>query len=135
MKYQDLRDFIHQLETSGDLKRIPLTVDPFLEITEICWRTLRCQGPALLFENPKNHSIPVLANLFGTPERVAMGMGEDSVTALREVGQLLAFLKEPAPPKGLKDAWQQLPIFKQIMHMAPKIVPKRCLPRTTINRQ
>ncbi|MDP3688838.1 MAG: UbiD family decarboxylase, partial [Sulfurimicrobium sp.] len=109
MKYHDLRDFIAQLEQQGELRRITAEVDPRLEMTEICDRVLRAEGPAILFENPKGHSIPVLANLFGTPQRVAMGMGEDSVEALREVGKLLALLKEPEPPKGLKDAWDKLP--------------------------
>ncbi|MDP1898673.1 MAG: 4-hydroxy-3-polyprenylbenzoate decarboxylase, partial [Sulfurimicrobium sp.] len=120
MKYHDLRDFIAQLEQQGELRRITAEVDPRLEMTEICDRVLRAEGPAILFENPKGHSIPVLANLFGTPQRVAMGMGEDSVEALREVGKLLAFLKEPEPPKGLKEAWDKLPIFKQVLNMAPK---------------
>ncbi|MDD5403665.1 MAG: 4-hydroxy-3-polyprenylbenzoate decarboxylase [Sulfuricella sp.] len=120
MKYKDLRDFIAQLEQQGELKRISAEVDPHLEMTEICDRVLRAQGPAILFEKPRGHAIPVLANLFGTPKRVAMGMGEDSVEALREVGKLLAFLKEPEPPKGLKDAWDKLPIFKQVLNMAPK---------------
>ncbi|MFO8025764.1 4-hydroxy-3-polyprenylbenzoate decarboxylase [Thiohalophilus sp.] len=122
MKYRDLRDFIARLEERGELKRIPNEVDPHLEMTEICDRTLRAGGPALLFENPKGSDIPVLANLFGTPQRVALGMGEESVEALREVGKLLAFLKEPDPPKGMKDAWSKLPIFKQVLNMAPKQV-------------
>jgi len=120
MKYKDLRDFISQLEMQGELKRISTEIDPRLEMTEICDRVLQAGGPAILFENPKGHSIPVLANLFGTPRRVAMGMGEDSVEALREVGKLLAFLKEPEPPKGLKDAWDKFPLFKQVLNMAPK---------------
>ena len=124
MKYKDLRDFIDKLENKGLLKRISVEVDPYLEITEISDRTLKRQGPALLFENVKGSSVPVLANLFGTPERVAMGMGEDSIEALREVGKLLAFLKEPDPPKGLKDAWSKLPVFKQVLNMAPKVVKK-----------
>ncbi|MDO3383155.1 4-hydroxy-3-polyprenylbenzoate decarboxylase [Gilvimarinus algae] len=124
MKYTDLRDFISQLEARGELKRITAEVDPNLEMTEICDRTLRAGGPALLFENPKGYDIPVLGNLFGTPERVALGMGEDSVAALREVGKLLAFLKEPEPPKGLKDAWDKMPIFKQVLNMAPKVLKK-----------
>ncbi|HLA75719.1 MAG TPA: UbiD family decarboxylase domain-containing protein, partial [Gammaproteobacteria bacterium] len=124
MKYQDLRDFMAQLEKEGELKRISVEVDPRLEMTEICERTLRAGGPALLFERPKGSSIPVLANLFGTPRRVAMGMGQDSVAALREVGQLLAYLKEPEPPKGLKDAWDKLPVLKQVLNMNPKIVGK-----------
>ena len=124
MKYSDLRDFIDQLESIGQLKRIKIEVDPYLEITEICDRTLKQQGPALLFENVKNSSVPILANLFGTPERVAMGMGEDSIEALREVGKLLAFLKEPDPPKGLKDAWDKMPVFKQVLNMTPKEIKK-----------
>ncbi len=124
MKYKDLRDFINQLEEQGELKRIQLEVDPYLEMTEICDRTLRAKGPALLFENPKGHSIPVLANLFGTPERVALGMGQDSISALREVGKLLAFLKEPDPPKGVKDAWEKLPLFKQVLNMPAKVIRK-----------
>ncbi|NOQ88917.1 MAG: 3-octaprenyl-4-hydroxybenzoate decarboxylase, partial [Gammaproteobacteria bacterium] len=124
MKYTDLRDFIEQLEAQGELKRIQHEVDPYLEITEICDRTLKAEGPALLFENVKNSSVPILANLFGTPKRVAMGMGEENVEALREVGKLLAFLKEPEPPKGMKDAWDKLPIFKQVLNMAPKEIKK-----------
>lgn len=124
MKYKDLRDFIHQLEKQGELKRISMPVDPKLEMTEICDRTLRAGGPALLFENPVGSDVPVLANLFGTPKRVAMGMGESSVEALREVGKLLAFLKEPEPPKGLKDAWSKLPIFKKILSLSAKEVKK-----------
>ena len=124
MKYKDLRDFIRQLESIGELKRISIEVDPHLEITEICDRTLRAGGPALLFENVKGFDVPVLGNLFGTPKRVAMGMGEDSVEALHEVGKLLAFLKEPEPPKGMKDAWEKLPIFKQVLNMAPKVVSR-----------
>jgi len=120
MKYTDLRDFIAGLESRGELVRITAEVDPVLEITEICDRTLRAGGPALLFENPTGSEVPLLGNLFGTPERVAFGMGEESVEALREVGKLLAFLKEPDPPKGLKDAWKSLPIFKKVLDMAPK---------------
>jgi 4-hydroxy-3-polyprenylbenzoate decarboxylase len=122
MKYNDLRDFIAMLEREGELKRIAVEVDPNLEMTEICDRTLRMQGPALLFERPKGYDIPVLGNLFGTPKRVAMGMGEESVEALHEIGRLLAFLKEPDPPKGLKDAWEKLPVYKQVMNMTPKVV-------------
>jgi len=122
MKYKDLRDFIKQLEKQGELKRITVEVDPYLEMTEICDRTLKQGGPALLFENPKGANIPVLANLFGTPRRVAMGMGADSVTELRGIGELLAYLKEPEPPKGMKDAWEKFPVFKQVLNMAPKII-------------
>jgi len=132
MKYKDLRDFIKQLEARGELVRVSHEVDPKLEMTEICDRTLRAAGPAILFENPKGFDTPVLANLFGTPERVAMGMGEESVEALREVGELLAFLKEPEPPKGLKDAWEKLPVFKQVLNMAPKVVSKAACQKMVI---
>lgn len=124
MKYTDLRDFIAQLEKRGELKRVPIEIDPHLEMTEICDRVLRQGGPALLFERPKGHTIPVLGNLFGTPHRVALGMGEEAVTALREVGQLLAYLKEPEPPRGLKDAWEKLPVLKQVLNMSPKTVSR-----------
>ncbi len=124
IKYRDLREFISQLEARGQLRRIRQEVDPYLEMTEICDRTLRAGGPALLFENPRGFDMPVLGNLFGTPERVALGMGEESVEALREVGKLLAFLKEPEPPKGMKDAWQKLPIFRKVLSMAPNVVKK-----------
>jgi len=122
MQYRDLRDFMAGLERRGQLRRITAEVDPHLEMTEICDRVLRAGGPAILFENPKGHEIPVLANLFGTPERVALGMGEESVGALREVGRLLAALKEPDPPKGMKDAWEKLPMFRKVLDMAPKQV-------------
>ena len=122
MKYKDLRDFLSQLEARGELKRIGVAVDPRLEMTEICDRTLKQGGPALLFENPKGHAIPVLGNLFGTPRRVALGMGRESVEALREVGQLLAMLREPEPPQGLKDAWEKLGVFRQVFRMPPNKV-------------
>ncbi|GAB1622461.1 4-hydroxy-3-polyprenylbenzoate decarboxylase [Agarivorans albus] len=120
MKYKDLRDFIDLLEQRGELKRISLEVSTELEMTEICDRTLKAGGPALLFENVKGHSMPVLGNLFGTPERVALGMGQESVSALREVGTWLSYLKEPEPPKGLKELWEKLPIFKQVLNMPTK---------------
>jgi 4-hydroxy-3-polyprenylbenzoate decarboxylase len=124
MNYKDLRDFISKLEDLGELKRISQEVDPYLEMTEICDRVLRQNGPALLFENPKGHSIPVLANLFGTPKRVALGMGQESVDALADVGEVLAALKEPEAPEGMKDAWEKLPVYKQVLNMAPKVVKK-----------
>lgn len=122
MKYHDLRDFISQLEKQGELKRITVPVNPYLEMTEICDRVLKQKGPALLFEYPVGSNIPVLANLFGTPRRVAMGMGAESVTELRGIGELLAYLKEPEPPKGMRDALEKLPVFKQVLNMAPKII-------------
>ncbi len=123
-KYRDLRDFISQLEARGELKRITHPVDPNLEMTEICDRTLKAGGPALLFENPIGYDMPVLGNLFGTPDRVALGMGEESVSALRGVGKLLAQLKEPEPPKGFKDALDKIPLYKQVLNMGPKVVKK-----------
>jgi 4-hydroxy-3-polyprenylbenzoate decarboxylase len=121
MNYRDLRDFIDQLERIGELKRVGVEVDPKLEMTEVCDRVLKAGGPAILFERPKGHTMPVLANLFGTPKRVALGMGADSVEALRDIGKLLAFLKEPEPPKGFRDVMERwIPIGKQVMHMAPK---------------
>jgi len=122
MKYHDLRDFISQLEKLGELKRVKTSVSPNLEMTEISDRVLRSQGPALLFEKPTGYGMPVLANLFGTPRRVALGMGEESIEALREVGKLLSYLKEPEPPKGLKDAWEKWPVLKQVLTMSPKVL-------------
>jgi 4-hydroxy-3-polyprenylbenzoate decarboxylase len=127
MGYRDLRDFLSQLERSGELKRVRAEVDPHLEMTEVCDRVLRSGGPALLFEKPRGHSIPVLGNLFGTTRRVALAMGADPeanpLEALRDVGVLLAFLKEPDPPKGFRDVLERwIPIVKQVMPMAPKEV-------------
>lgn len=124
MKYKDLRDFIAYLEQQGQLQRIQQPVDPNQEMTEICDRTLRAGGPALLFENPVGYDMPVLANLFGTPERVAMGMGRDNVKQLREVGEWLAYLKEPEPPQGLRDAINKIPVFKQVLNMPTKVLRK-----------
>ncbi|MEJ2764379.1 4-hydroxy-3-polyprenylbenzoate decarboxylase [Photobacterium sp. MCCC 1A19761] len=124
MKFKDLRDFIHYLEQAGELKRITHPVDPDQEMTEICDRTLRAGGPALLFENPIGYDMPVLANLFGTPKRVALGMGREDVLELREVGKLLAYLKEPEPPRGFRDAIDKLPVFKQVLNMPAKRLRK-----------
>jgi len=122
MKYRDLRDFVDQLEKRGELRRISAPVSPKLEMTDICDRTLRKGGPALLFEKPTGFDIPVLGNLFGTPGRVALGMGREDTGALREVGELLAFLRQPEPPAGMRDAWDKLPVFRQILSMAPREV-------------
>ena len=121
MKYRDFRDFLTKLEERGELRRVAEPVNPRLEMTEICDRVLRRGGPAILFERPVGFDIPVLGNLFGTPRRVALGMGEESVDALREVGELLAFLRQPEPPKGMRDALDKLPIFRRVMQMAPKL--------------
>lgn len=124
MSFKDLRDFIDQLEQQGKLKRITYPIDPHYEMTEISDRTLRAGGPALLFENPIGYDYPVLTNLFGTAERVAIGMGRTEVKELREVGKLLAYLKEPEPPKGFKDAFDKLPLFKQVLNMPAKRLRK-----------
>jgi len=122
MKHSDLREFIAFLEARGELKRVATEIDPRLEMTEICDRVLKAGGPALLFENPKGHRIPVLANLFGTTERVALGMGQQSVDYLRDLGKLLAFLREPEPPKGLLDLWSKRENFKPVLNMPVKEV-------------
>src|SRR5687768_6952474 len=125
MSYRDLRDFMAQLEARGELKRIVAAVDPRLEMTEICDRVLKAGGPALLFERPTGYAMPVLGNLFGTVRRVALGMGVDApdpTKALRELGVLLATLKEPEPPKGWKDAWDKLPLLRQVFAMEPRAV-------------
>jgi len=120
--YTDLRDFIAQLERQGELKRVAAEVSPRLEMTEICDRVLRQGGPALLFERPAGHSMPVLGNLFGTVRRVCLAMGVEDAAALREIGKLLAALREPEPPKGLRDAWDKLPLLKRVMDMQPRVL-------------
>lgn len=122
MHYDDLRNFIEQLETRGLLKRIQYPVSPYLEMTVVSDKVLRAKGPALLFTHPKNSEMPVLTNLFGTVERVALGMGKTDIGDLRQIGRLLADLKEPEPPQGFKDAWSKLPLLKQALNMAPKYV-------------
>ncbi|HOA93027.1 MAG TPA: UbiD family decarboxylase [Quisquiliibacterium sp.] len=126
MEYTDLRDFMHQLEARGELKRVNTPLSPRLELTELADRVLRAGGPALLIERPETdgvrHAMPLLVNLFGTPRRVALGMGEESPAALREIGRLLAFLKEPEPPRGLRDAWEKWPVLRQVLNMAPREV-------------
>jgi len=126
MRYADLRDFLAQLERAGELKRIPVEVSPRLEMTEICDRVLKAGGPALLFERPTGYSMPVLGNLFGTVRRVGLAMGvaaasgAESSEGLREIGRLLAYLREPEPPQSLKEAWEKLPILKQLINMQPR---------------
>ena len=120
MSYRDLREFLAQLEAQGELKRINSAVSPRLEMTEICDRVLRAGGPALLFEHPAGHDMPVLANLFGSVSRVAAAMGAKDAAELREVGKLLAYLKEPEPPSSLRDLWDKFPVFKRVLDMAPK---------------
>src|SRR3970282_2680058 len=127
MKYRDRRDFLAARGARGELKRVSATVDPCLEMTEICDRVLKAGGPALLFERPKGHTIPVLGNLFGTVKRVALGMGvdaDDPAAALRELGRLLATLREPEPPTGWKDAWEKLPLLKTVLSMEPRVLTR-----------
>jgi 4-hydroxy-3-polyprenylbenzoate decarboxylase len=121
VSYADLRGFLAQLEGAGELKRVGAEVSPRLEITEISDRVLRAGGPALLFERPAGHRIPVLANLFGSVRRIAAAMGVADAGGLREMGELLAYLKEPEPPKGLRDLWDKFPLFRQVLNMAPRV--------------
>jgi 4-hydroxy-3-polyprenylbenzoate decarboxylase len=130
MHYADLRGFLDGLEALGGLKRIAAPISPRLEMTEICDRVLRAGGPALLFERPAGFALPVLGNLFGSVERIALAMGIDAGTdprpALRDIGRLLAALREPDPPKGLRDAVTKLPqlarLAGKVFDMAPKVV-------------
>jgi 4-hydroxy-3-polyprenylbenzoate decarboxylase len=126
MRYADLRDFLAQLEAAGELRRVVAEVSPRLEMTEICDRTLKRGGPAILFERPQGHTMPVLGNLFGTVRRVALAMGTEDPAALRDIGRLLAALREPEPPKGFRDLWAKLPEFKglisKVLDMAPKVL-------------
>ncbi len=124
MKYADLRDFMKLLESRGELVKWAEPVSPALEMTAIGDQLLRSNGPAVLFTKPQGYNIPCLINLFGTPERVALGMGAESAAALREVGQLLAALKEPEPPRGLKDAGRILHLAKAVWDMKPALVRK-----------
>ena len=119
MKYQDLRDFAAQLESLGELKRVAQPVSPRLEMTALTDRVLRAGGPALWFEKPTGYATPVLANLFGTTRRVALGMGAADVSELRDIGRLLARLKEPEPPQGLKDAGRLVQMVKAVWDMKP----------------
>ena len=119
-KYEDLRSFLSALETRGELKKIDVPVNPSLELTEICRRTLERQGPALLFTRPSNSQVPILANLFGTRSRIAAALGSTGPEAFRQLGKLLAALKAPEPPRSLGDAWQKLPLVKEILNMAPR---------------
>ena len=122
MKYRDLRDFVGKLEERGLLRRVQEPVSTRLEMTALADRVLKAGGPALLFENPVGYKFPVLGNLFGTPQRVAFGMGAQDVSELRQIGQVLASLKEPEPPKGLKDAGKLLQMAKALWDMKPSEV-------------
>ncbi len=125
MHYADLRDFLGQLERMGELRRVQAEVSPRLEMTELCDRVLRQGGPALLFERPAGHSMPVLGNLFGTVRRICLAMGVENPAALREIGKLLAVLREPEPPKGWRDLLQRLPELKDMAAKVFDMVPKQ----------
>jgi hypothetical protein len=132
MAYRSLREFMARLESQGELVRVREPVSTVLEMTEIQTRLLATGGPAVLFENPvradgERSSIPCLANLFGTVRRVAMGVtlqGKERTTArdLREVGELLAFLRQPEPPRGFREAFDMLPLARTVMSMRPNVV-------------
>lgn len=124
MKCKDLRGFIKILEYRKEIKKVQFPVDPNLEITEIANRVLKSKGPALLFTNPLGYSMPVLCNLFGTLNRVMMGIGADSIVALRNIGKLLAFLKEPQLPTGVRDFLSHIPHYKNILYMPTKNLDK-----------
>ncbi|ODU59228.1 MAG: 3-octaprenyl-4-hydroxybenzoate decarboxylase [Comamonadaceae bacterium SCN 68-20] len=119
MHYRDLRDFMAQLEAAGELRRIAAPVSPHLEMTALADRVLRAGGPALLFEQPTGHTMPVLANLFGTPARVARALGVAGLPEIRAFGEVLAALKEPEPPRGMKDLWGKRDLLKTLWSMAP----------------
>ena len=124
MKYRDLRDFLSQLEALSLLRRTAQPVSPHLDMTVVCDALLRGGGPAVLFENPAGYTMPVLGNLFGTPQRVALGMGVQDVGALRRIGEVLARLKEPEPPRGLKDAGELMQLVKAVWDMRPCTVAR-----------
>ena len=133
IKYRDLRDFLVALEGTGELRRVVAPVSARLEMTAISDFVLRAAGPALWFERPAGYKISALTNLFGTPKRVALGMGADAVSELRDVGRLLASLKEPEPPKGLKDAGKLLHMTKALWDMKPASV-RHAAPRASASR-
>ena len=135
MQYRDLREFIDHLEKIGELKRITQNVSPKLEMTAFCDTVLKKQGPAILFENPTSYDMPVLGNLFGTVKRVALAMGKENLFELRELGHFLANLKEPQPPKGIKEAWHKIPMLKQLYNMLPKVISKAPVHEIIISKE
>src|SRR5437660_3073921 len=126
MPYSSLRDFIDRLEAASRLVRVAAPVSPYLEMTEIQTRLLADGGPAALFENVTRETVggyemQVLVNLFGTVERVAWGMDREP-HELREIGETLAFLKQPEPPGGWREALEMLPLLRTVMAMRPRTV-------------
>ncbi|WP_313314250.1 4-hydroxy-3-polyprenylbenzoate decarboxylase [Pulveribacter sp.] len=122
MPYDDLRGFLAQLEAGGELRRIAAPVSPHLEMTALSDRVLRAGGPALLFERPTGHAMPVLTNLFGTPARVARALGVAGLPEIRALGEVLAQLKEPEPPRGMRELWGRRDLLKTLWSMAPAVV-------------
>src|SRR3990172_438199 len=122
MPYHSLTDFLRDLEIAGDLVRVRAPVDPVLEVTEICNRALRAGGPALLFENPKGSSIPLLGNLFGSTQRIARALGRKSTKDFRAIGEMLAFLKQPQFPGSLREALRRMPDYQRYLHVVPKLM-------------
>ncbi len=135
MIFKSIREFIDVLEVHGELKRISTEVDPALEMTELCYRSRKLEGPALLFENPKDSTIPMLGNLFGTGTRVALALGKKQVKDLREIGENLAFLKTPALPTSISDALAKLPKFRKLTHVNPKVIPNPVCQENIIQAQ
>src|SRR5690606_25257543 len=121
MTYRSLRDFLASLERRGELKRVPFAVDPRLEMTELCQRSLKANGPALWFERPQDHDMPVLGNLFGTTSRVAAALGYDDVSQLRELGEVLSFLREPQWPERPGMLLEKLPAFLPLLKATPRV--------------
>lgn len=122
--YRSLREYLAALERAGDLLRVPFVVDPRLEMTELCNRSLRADGPALIFEQPKGHSCPAISNLFGSQRRVIGALGLSDRSELRRIGEMLAALKEPHWPNGLGAALKSLPAFKPLLHATPRVVER-----------
>ena len=119
---RDLRDFLRILEENGELKQIDAEIDPALEITEVSRRVLAKGGPALLFNRSNTCNTRVLSNLFGTQKRIAWALGAQDPSAFSELGELLAALKAPQPPRGVAEIWRKLPLLKDLVKMAPKTV-------------
>ncbi len=120
MSYKSLRDFLESLERSGQLQRVSTAIDPDLEVTEVCLRALKKSGPALLFEHPKGYRIPMVGNLFGHCQRVLTALGIQDSSELREIGEELAFLREPGLPDSLGAAIRGLPKFRRLKGLRPK---------------
>jgi 4-hydroxy-3-polyprenylbenzoate decarboxylase len=117
-----LRAFVQALERDGDVVRVAAPVNPHLEVTEACWRALRADGPALLFEHPTAGTMPLLGNLYGSTRRVVRAMGRQSLEELRELGRLLAYIREPTLPRGLGEMLEKLPQLRHVAHARPHVV-------------